>query len=523
MRMRLGGAVGAAITVAVLAALPATANAQGFGCAASALRGTVLGVTALEPAVANGGATNCRAVTATGNSLNLPAPLQATTVAAATFAGGPAERVDQQVVGAAGAVGDLRVPLPAVPLQLPDLSGAVASIPAAPGLPTLPVPLPELPLPVQVPDVGTVDLRPALLALLPRLQLPQIDLLRVGAATAQARARCVDGRPALDGASEVTGLNVLGQDLPVGEAVERAVTLIDSSSVDPSAASLDLAVLPAGVTLTDDVRAALQAALDALPPIQIPATLAQVKVTPNQRSGDADQLLQQALHVEVSLLGRSLADLVIGEAAVSAVGVDCSPAAAAHAAQLECTRRRLVLADVVERGDKVRLVGAADRSLAGRRVRIVFTGTRQTVATATVKRDGGFATTSRLPRRSLRGTNRERFQAVLGRERSLDLKLRRRMLVSRASASRGRVTIVGRVVRPLARPARSIEVRRRVSCNRWEVVKRVRPDRRGRFRVRVAAPPGQLAGVYRLATRVRKTRRNPKTYATFTLPQAVAF
>jgi hypothetical protein len=519
--MRLTAALGAALTAAILAALPATASAQGFGCAASAVRGTVLGVTAIEPAVANGGATNCRAVAATGNSLNLPAPLQATTVAAATFAGGPAERVDQQVAGAAGAVGDLRVPLPGLPLQLPDISGAAAAVPA--GLPALPLPLPELPLPIAVPDVGTVDLRPALVGLLPQLRLPKIDLLRLQAATAQATARCVDGRPALDGVSQVSGLNVLGQELPVGEAVERAVTLIDSSSIDPSTADLTKVVLPSGVALTDSVRAALQSALDALPPIQIPATLAQVKVTPGQRSGGADTLLQQALRLEVSVLGRQLADLVIGEAAVSAVGVDCSPAAAANAARLECTKRRLVLADVVERGDRVRLVGAADRSLAGRRVRIVFTGTRETVAKAVGRSGGGFATTSRLPRRSLRGTNRERFQAVLGRERSFDLKLRRRMLVSRTTSARGKVTIAGRVVRPLARPARAIEVRRRVSCNRWALVKRVRPDRRGRFRVTVAAPPGQLAGVYRLATRVRKTTRNPKTYETFTLPQAIAF
>jgi hypothetical protein len=39
--------------------------------------------------------------------------------------------------------------------------------------------------------------------------------------------------------------------------------------------------------------------------------------------------------------------------------------------------------------------------------------------------------------------------------------------------------------------------------------------------VSVAAPPNQLAAVYRFATRVRKTSTNPKTFPTFTLPRYV--
>jgi hypothetical protein len=50
----------------------------------------------------------------------------------------------------------------------------------------------------------------------------------------------------------------------------------------------------------------------------------------------------------------------------------------------------------------------------------------------------------------------------------------------------------------------------------------VHPDKAGRFRVTVPAPPKQLAAVYRLKTRVRKHASNPKTYETFTLPRAVA-
>ena len=90
--------------------------------------------------------------------------------------------------------------------------------------------------------------------------------------------------------------------------------------------------------------------------------LADVRVTPGAQSSDGTRLVQQALNVNVSALGQTLADLVLGEARVSAAGVDCSPGAARTAAQLQCTHRRLVLTDVVRRDGRVRLVGAADRS-----------------------------------------------------------------------------------------------------------------------------------------------------------------
>jgi hypothetical protein len=315
----------------------------------------------------------------------------------------------------------------------------------------------------------------------------------------------------------------LGQELPVGQVVDQTLTLIQGATIDPSAADLNKVSLPLGISLNlPGVRSALQSVLAGLPKIEIPPVLARVRVTPGAQSTDGTTLVQQALNVNVSALGQTLADLVLGEARVSAAGVNCSPAAARTAAQLQCTRRRLVLADVVERAGSVRLVGAADRSLIGRRVNINFTGTDRRVATAVVKRDGSFAATSQLQGEALRGTNRERFQAVLGRERSLDLKLFRRMRVDSTRAAHGEVTITGRVLPPLAHPARAIEVRRRVSCNREAVVGRVHPDSAGRFRVTVPAPPKQLAAVYRLKTRVRKHASNPKTYETFTLPRAVS-
>jgi hypothetical protein len=502
VRWHVAAGAAAVMMTGALSGAPA-AGAQGFGCDASALRGTVLGGTPVEPVTANRGQASCRTVNATA-PFGVPLLLGASSLVADTLFNGPANRVDQQVATATGAVGNLRI-------------GALPYLPIA-----LPAP-PELPGPLSVPGVGTVDLRPALQALLPNGGLPTADLVSTRALSAQATARCAGGKPRLAGTSEVTGLSVLGQELPVGQVVDQALTLIGGATIDPSNADLTKIPLPLGISLDlPGVRSALQGVLDGLPDIEIPPVLAHVRVTPGAQSNDGTRLVQQALNVNVSALGQTLADLVLGEARVSAAGVNCSPAAARTAAQLQCTHRRLVLADVVRRNGRVRLVGAADRRLIGRRVNINFTATGRRVATAVVKRDGSFAATSRLQAKAFRGSNRERFQAVLGREKSLDLKLYRRMRVDATHASRGKVTIAGRVLPPLAHPARAIEVRRRVSCNREAVVARVHPDRSGRFRVTVAAPPKQLAAVYRLKTRVRKHARNPKTYETFTLPRAVA-
>jgi hypothetical protein len=55
------------------------------------------------------------------------------------------------------------------------------------------------------------------------------------------------------------------------------------------------------------------------------------------------------------------------------------------------------------------------------------------------------------------------------------------------------------------------------------VVRRIRPDRAGRFRVTLAGPPRTLAATYRFETQVRKHAPNPKLFPTFTLPRSVEF
>jgi hypothetical protein len=143
------------------------------------------------------------------------------------------------------------------------------------------------------------------------------------------------------------------------------------------------------------------------------------------------------------------------------------------------------------------------------------------VASAVVARSGSFRATAPLPPERLRATNAARYQAVLGSERSLRLKLVRRMIVRSVGSRSGKVTISGRISRPLGKPAGTIRVVRRVSCKRSIVIKRIRPRRDGTFRVTVSAPPKTQAAVYRLGTQVRKNTRNPKLFPTFTLPRAV--
>jgi hypothetical protein len=175
----------------------------------------------------------------------------------------------------------------------------------------------------------------------------------------------------------------------------------------------------------------------------------------------------------------------------------------------------------VRRDGRVRLFGAASRRFAGQRVKIRFLASGKVVARPRVRTSGLFAATAKLPRAGLRGSNRARYRAEVGKQRSLRLKLARRLLVSSTRTRARKVTIAGRVVAPLASPVQAITVKRRVSCGRYKVVKRFEPRQDGSFRVTVPAPGRGQAAAYRLQTRVRKYVTNPKTFPTFTLPRYV--
>ena len=499
------------IPLLAAAAVPASATpAQAaFRCDASALSGSVLTAPALTPLKAGGDP-----CIAQRNASSLPAGLPVEAQVAAATASTP------QSASAAAGVTSLTVKaLPGLPVALPEVT-----IPAELQAVTVPLP-PLLGLPAEL----TLDLRPAVQALIPTRGLPSVDLVRLDGVWATAAAACVDGRRALAGVSTVAGVEVLGQKVGTGALVDRTLTLLQASEIDPSDVDLSLVALPAPLSFADPVlgpvlRQAVQPVLDALPTVPLPAVPATVKVTPGEQSRSGDVLTQTAARVQVAIAGQSIADLRVGEAVAGADGVSCAapaPPPTATDLALQCTSRRLVLVDVLERGGRVHLFGAADRRYVGRRVDLVYSRTGRVVARPVVAADGSFAATAPLPARAARRAGTARYRAVIGSERSLNLKLDRRMVVSDVTAANGKVTITGLVVRPLARPVAPIVVKRRVSCSRTEVVARVKPSSDGAFRVTVDAPPGAAAAVYRLSTRVRRTRSNPRTFPTYTLPRGV--
>ena len=192
---------------------------------------------------------------------------------------------------------------------------------------------------------------------------------------------------------------------------------------------------------------------------------------------------------------------------------------------LGCTERLVVLEDVVPDRGRVKLVGVADRRFAGQTVAISFVPTSKVVARPTVSADGSFSAIAPLPPKRLRNSNLARYEARIGSQRSLKLKLARRMRITGITASSGKVTITGRVIGPLAarRADRGIELERRVSCSRNVRVARTTPRADGSFRLSIAAPADQASAVYRLRTKVRRSLKTSKSVETFTLPRGVDF
>jgi hypothetical protein len=510
----------AGIIGAAIAAAPAGASAAGtFDCSASAIRLSVLGQTAIDPITANSGKGTCQsAISSLGQVPALPAPLAVNLAGAQTVLQGPANAVYQQTATATGSIGDLSIKaLPSLPIALP-----AAQIPA--GLNALTVPISST-LQTLLGLTGNsivVNALPAVQSLIPTQALPNVDLLDVHIASSTATASCVAGAPQLSGSSQVAGISALGQSLPVGQLVNQALTLIGAKTISLSSLNLSQVQLPAGLSFSTPVvgpllQTAVQSVIAGLPPIQIPATVAQVAVTPAEQTNSGGTLTQRALHVQVSILGQSIADAVLGEASVSNSGVSCAtPPTAASELALQCTKRKLNLINVVERSDHVALLGAADKSLIGHRVDIVFTSTGQKVASTVVRPDGFFRASVPLPPASVRHTNDARYQAVAGSEHSLRLKLERRMHISSLRHRGNNVVIHGVVTGPVA--SHTILIQQRVSCTQLVTVKRIHPNADGTWSAVVPAPAKTQAAVYRATTQVLHDTTSSKKFPTFTLP-----
>ncbi len=508
---------------------PAGADVTSFNCDASALRVTLLGQTTIEPVTANRGQAQC--LDASSSLGQLPTPLTATLADAVTQIG-----TDGQTANATGGVGNLSVSPPGLAALQAALANAVqtarsAAQPAINAIGTISIPVSSLTglTPLQIlslPSAVTVDIRPALDALLNAIGSTNANLVDLTLATAYAKAQCVSNQPQLTGSAQLAALSVLGQPIPTNAASTQALNVINTQSI--SASNIDLSKIVISPQITDpSITAAIQAALAPIlaqiPPISIPAQLAQISVTPDLQTRTADSLTEDALHLSVGLLGQSLIDAGFGEARVSNSSVNCAPPPSpAQSLALQCTTRKLTLINVIQHGNHVALLGAADRSLIGQRVSIYYLVGHRLVATPVVGPDGIFTAQAPLPPRSQRLTNLARYQAVdQAGEKSLDLKLHRRMVVDSMRVVGGQVVISGRVIGPLTHPVAPILIQRRVSCTQLVTVKRIKPNADGTFKVSLTPPPNTQAAVYRAATEVQKVVTNPKQFPTFTLPRAV--
>jgi hypothetical protein len=543
--------VATALAASALALAPAASQAEtpSFTCDASALRASVLGTSAIEPATAGGGGA-CR-TDAAGIPLTLPSLLDAGVLTAGTTFDpvGPRAGATGEVTGLDVGLGSL---LPEIDLPTQQLIDA---------LPPVSVPIPDALLTLvrvldpTFPSALSLDLREAVRAALPD-RLSAASLLSADVLRSTAAAVCDAGAGSLTGSSQIVGLKALGQDVTLVDGVaQQALPLLNSASIDLSTLDLSkITVTPSLNGLTGTLLTSLQGligpVLASLPPIEIPATIAELSVKAPEQVSDGTTLTQRALHAKLTLAGRPILDAVAGEARAGRAG-DCpappsgppadptpTPTAPAgpeartapvagvgglSAAEqlLACTDRKLVLLNVLAGARGVTLEGAADKHLVGRSVAIRLRATGKVVARAKVGADGFFHATAPLPAAKLRSSNAARYTAELGRDRSLPLKLARRMTLTKLVASGDRVTLTGRVARPLSNPVEPIRLVRRVSCRKSVVVKTFRPNADGTFKTTVSAPKDAIAAVYRLSTRVRKNTRNAKTYPTYTLPAGV--
>jgi hypothetical protein len=199
-----------------------------------------------------------------------------------------------------------------------------------------------------------------------------------------------------------------------------------------------------------------------------------------------------------------------------------APVATAPAAVEElllgCSKRSLVLNDVLVNGGHVLLDGSAAKSLVGSKVKILFDANRQ-VASAVVQADGQFATTAPLPPAKLRDSNNARYVAVSGSQRSLNLKLTRRLVLQQPTFAAGSVTLTGQVQIPLTKPISTVTVEQQLECGKTTKVMTFTPPASGRFHVTVSGIPADAkAGIYRLATNVLQNPRSHHPFPTYSLP-----
>ena len=299
---------------------------------------------------------------------------------------------------------------PGRPRATASCAGRVASLPG------LPIALPQPDFcdvdAIKVPGVGTVDLRPALEALIQPRALPNVDLLSVGAAHSEASAQCVSGVPRFRGSSSLASVAVNGVELGPRQRHDRG-RAADRLAEDRPVGHRRLEDRPAA--RRQPRRAPGRAAAD---PRRVARTSRcrprspASELTPNERVESGTRLSQRALHAVITIAGQQLADVVVGESTVGH-----------RRRELRRRRRpRAPMPGAPARADR-RLPAGRPRAAARRRRPQIrrqahphpLHGHGKTVARPRVRRDGTFRATAPLPDARIRDTSKARYEASAAR------------------------------------------------------------------------------------------------------------
>lgn len=202
---------------------------------------------------------------------------------------------------------------------------------------------------------------------------------------------------------------------------------------------------------------------------------------------------------------------------VSVVSRPVAPGAAAQLA-LICANRRLTLTDVLIQQDHVLLTGAAEGKLAGQRATILFQGKK--ITTAKILRNGLFTTTAPLPPANIRYTNQARYQAKLGKLRSLNLKLTRRLILQPPTDNHDKITLTGQILPPLTHTPITI-TEEGTNCTHPKTIARIKPTPNGHYTITIPAPTGRRATVYRLSSQVRANTHSQDRFPTYSLTETI--
>jgi hypothetical protein len=203
-----------------------------------------------------------------------------------------------------------------------------------------------------------------------------------------------------------------------------------------------------------------------------------------------------------------------------------APTPTAKVSAVGCAARTLILTDVFPRAGKTQLLGVGPPAAVGKRVKIVSAWNGKTVATPTVQPDLSFSATAPLPPLRLRFSNKARYVAMFGSQRSLVLKFARRMYTTAITIAGRAITFTGTITRPLAKPIQPIVIRASASCStigQGVIVATVKPSPSGAFTAHINGPAGRSVVYLRAQTKVRNNTHSKKTFATFTLIRGLSF